>query len=59
LRGAIGVPGNRRHGERTVIRSENDSAKNLICAASTLTAFRRIWFSLQGSADFAARSVLG
>jgi hypothetical protein len=22
------VPGNRRHGERTVIRSENESAKN-------------------------------
>jgi hypothetical protein len=27
LRGAIPVPGNRRHGERSVISAENDSAK--------------------------------
>jgi hypothetical protein len=28
LRGAIPVPGNRRHGERSVISAENQSAKN-------------------------------
>jgi len=33
--------------------------KKPACAASTLTVFRRIWFSMQGSADFAARFVLG